>query len=133
MKLLEKTVSPLLSLLTMFSSIKCLKKSMTAGFLAFKLTKVMTNVSPHWETTLKWDTFSKAGEAFPLLDGFKIAYEINFPRVWEIVHCTLCAYCVHIIVQFTLDTLLYSSHCTLYNVPLWSPVGGVHITLYTVH
>ena len=38
----------------------------------------------------------------------------NFPRVWEIVHCTLCAYCVHIIVQFTLYTLVYSSHCTLH-------------------
>ena len=22
---------------------------------------------------------------------------------------------------------LYTVHCTLYNVPLWSPVGGVHI------
>ena len=48
--------------------------------------------------------------------------------------CILCAYyctvhTVHIIVQFT----LYTAHCTLYNVPLWSPVGGVHITLYTVH
>lgn len=58
--------------------------------------------------------------------------------MWEIFHCTLCAYCVHIIVQFTLYTLVYSSHCTLhtahlYNALSWASVGGVHITLYTVH
>ena len=41
-------------------------------------------------------------------------WETKFPRVWEFVHCTLCAYCVHIIVQFKLYILVYSSYCTLH-------------------
>ena len=53
--------------------------------------------------------------------------------------CILCAYyctvqTVHISVQF----ILYTAHCTLYSVPCWEPVGGVHngalhIVQYTLH
>ena len=57
----------------------------------------------------------------------------NFPRVWEIVHCTLCAYCVHIIVQFTLYTLVYSSHCTLHTAHCTMPLVGRQLEVCTLH